>query len=216
MFVVAATVAVVGGGLFATPASAGYGLYVWPNKAPAGSVVKAGGSCPEGGGENTVASTGFVAPIPLNSTGRVINKPGHYTAYLICRRFGLDAQFEIVAGPSLSVQPKEVQPGGPVKLQVRCPGGASPVRATSPGFDADIAIALDADGVGGATAKAVNKPGSYSVALRCADTSLTASFKVLAPSATPTPSSTKPAPPQVVVKPKAAPETGGGFLVGSR
>jgi hypothetical protein len=122
---------------------------------------------------------------------------------------------------SVSVQPKDVQPGAPVKVQLVCAVGAvsTQLKVTSPGFVEDVSAWISYEGVGSAEGKAVSKPGHYTAAFECQGKRLTTTFTVLGgPSGTPTPSTqpTQPAPPQVVVKPKAAPETGGGFLAGSR
>jgi hypothetical protein len=184
-------------------------VVILPNPVTAGGVVNAGGSCLTPG-EHLVGSPGFVAPIPLNSSGRVIDKPGRYTASMTCGTHLISAQFTIVAAPFVSVHPKEVQPGGQVTVRARCPGGVG-VQAVSAGFVANIPINTSADGTGSGVGKAVTKPGRYQVGVPCKGESLNTTFTILAP-VQPNP----PGPPQVVVKPKAAPQTGGGFLAGSQ
>jgi hypothetical protein len=109
------------------------------------------------------------------------------------------AQQEVNEGPKpfVSVWPSKVIAGNPLSVEGNC-GDTSTPLVTSPGFAGSVKL-----GTGG---KAVDKPGKYTATLKCRGNVLTTTFEVVKPG-TPQPS-------QVTIKPKGAPQTGGGFLAG--
>jgi hypothetical protein len=124
---------------------------------------------------------------------------------LKCKDQVLTTLFEVVNPAGLSVAPKQVEPGGKVTLRVQCPPGTGAKTAKSPGFASDIEIGyVHAGIIGQGDGKATTKPGKYTATVICDGKPLTAMFTV---------AKDKPAP-QVSVKPKGAPQTGGGFLAG--
>jgi hypothetical protein len=168
------------------------------------------GTCP-GGTEHTT-SPGFVKPLPAGDLhGIVIDVPGRYTATLKCKGSSKTgtAEFEVTdrrATPRFRIVPDALAPGQHFEVQIEkgdCEKGG---RVVSAGFRAPLP-AGDLHGI------AVYQPGTYYAQLFCADHAYagSAKFEVLAaaPSPSATPSATqKPRTP--VVKPKGAPQTGGG------
>lgn len=122
------------------------------------------------------------------------------------------------------IGPSPVQPGGQVHVSMRAwAGGCAPgTPVTSPGLVAPIKWHGEAGNFPSylGTGTVVKKPGKYVATFTCEDgRKASAKFVVAgtpAPDPTPTPTKPKPKPttkpaPQVVVKPKGAPQTGGGY-----
>lgn len=182
-------------------------LMVTPSVTITGVNVGVQGTCGDTSSP-MVTSPGFAAPIKLGGYGKVSNKPGKYTATMKCKDKVLTASFEVILPAEFSVTPKRVEPGGKLTLQVRCPTAFGDKMAKSEGFASDIAVDYVRAGViGRGTGKATTKPGSYAAIIYCDNEPMTARFTVAKGKPTPQP-------PQVVVKPKGAPQTGGGFLAG--
>lgn len=182
-------------------------LKVEPRVVDVGGDVTVKGFC-DAPGEHLVKSTGFAAPIPLNGKGKAGSTLGEHKVVLICGNQPLIDVINVRAKPgSLSVLPKEVQPGGKIELLAYCQYGAGN-QATSPGFAKPIALDFRGhSGQGRGVGTAATKPGRYTATFDCRGTAAKATFTIVEK-----PKPGKPKPPQVVVKPKGAPETGAGFL----
>jgi hypothetical protein len=182
-------------------------LMVSPAKVIAGQTVTPGGTCHDTS-RPLVTSPGFAAPIALGAHGKAVDKVGRYTATLKCKDRVLTTSFEVIKSARLDVQPKQVQPGGKVDVKVWCAPASSVTHVTSPGFVKDVTIGyLEGSPEGGfGDGKAVAKPGTYTATVDCAGGKVTTTFTVVKPGV--------PQPGQVTVKPKGAPQTGGGFLAG--
>jgi hypothetical protein len=184
----------------------------------AGDLVPVSGSCSEPG-DHLVTSPGFVAPIPLNSKGRVVGTSGDYEATLRCGAVARTVAFLVrpVGYAQVNLDPSEVDPGG--RLMYFDPGGTvhqgsvlpyacfGPADPTSPGFAGPIVRAE-----GGINSwwrgyvQVVQTPGTYTATETCLD-GRTATFVFRVRGTASPPSGTAP---QVPVKPKGAPQTGGG------
>ncbi|MCR3746207.1 hypothetical protein [Lentzea californiensis] len=183
-----------------------------------------------------VTSPGLVAPITLSPSssdpakghgfGQVTTKEGTYTASVQCDGKTLTAQFTVL--PLVIhwyLLPAEVEPGGTITAggdmgtgcrasgPLESPGFAEPLRFTRGGnfgrFSGDT--------------KAITTPGTYEVVYQCENRPERSvkTFRILGTppttttpppaTTTPNPQAPKPKPkPKPVVKPKGAPETGGG------
>ncbi|SDJ77489.1 hypothetical protein SAMN04488074_103192 [Lentzea albidocapillata subsp. violacea] len=174
-----------------------------------------------------VTSPGLNAPIVLSPSssdptkgygfGRV-NRAGTYTASVQCDGMTLTAQFTVLR-PVINwyLYPTEVEPGGTITAggdvhtgcqgwgPLESPGFAEPLRFTRGGnfgrFSGDT--------------KVITTPGTYEVVFQCTDRPERSvkTFRILGtpPTTTTPPNPQAPKPkPKPVVKPKGAPETGGG------
>ncbi|WP_091289252.1 hypothetical protein [Amycolatopsis xylanica] len=119
------------------------------------------------------------------------------------------------------IGPSPVQPGGQIHVSMRAwAGGCAPgTPVTSPGLVAPIKWQGEAGNFPSytGTGTVVKKPGKYVATFTCqSGKKASATFVVAgtpAPDPTPTPAKPKPTAkpkPQVAVKPKGAPQTGGG------
>jgi hypothetical protein len=165
-----------------------------------------------GPNDGLVRSDGFVSPIRIGERGKVVGTPGTYTAMIKCpgTNYAL-ADFTVLERPqSMTVLSKEIKPGGPVTLVAYCKGGEKS-QVTSPGLVAPIVLTFaEATGQARASGKAVDRPGRYTATFECKGHAVKTTFTILGDNgANPRPA------PQVVVKPKGAPQTGGGFLAGT-
>jgi hypothetical protein len=192
----------------------------------AGDLVPVSGSCSEPG-EHLVTSPGFVAPIPLNSQGRVVGTTGDYEATLRCGAVTLTAAFLVrpVGYAQVNLDPPEVDPGGRLKYFV--PGGSvnqgfvlpyacwGPELPTSPGFAGPFGSAEGGiNSWWAAYVQVAQTPGTYTATQVCsADITATFVFRIRG-TAPPSPGAKPAVPvkPQIPVKPKGAPQTGGGGM----
>jgi hypothetical protein len=178
----------------------------WPSKVIAGNPLSVEGHCGDMSSP-LVTSPGFAGSVKIGTGGKAVDKPGKYTATLKCKDKVLNTTFEVVKSAQLSVQPKQVRPGGELRLVVWCPPLDGQPAAHSPGFAATIQLGFHAtSGQGFGDGKATTKPGTYTATVDCGGVNASATFAVVKPG-TPQPS-------QVTIKPKGAPQTGGGFLAG--
>jgi hypothetical protein len=92
-------------------------------------------------------------------------------------------------------------------VTVLCPF-AGGIEARSPGFASTVMIDYQGATLGFGKGKAAAKPGTYTATVSCMKGFLSTAFAIVKAVGDP------PAPPQIVVKPKGAPQTGGGFLAG--
>lgn len=90
---------------------------------------------------------------------------------------------------------------------LRCNSPKSLVSPRDVACAKDITIGYQAGGTEGfGEGKAVTKPGTYTATIDCKSGKVTTTFTVVKPGTA--------QPSQVTVKPKGAPQTGGGFLAG--
>jgi hypothetical protein len=126
---------------------------------------------------------------------------------------------------TVKVVPEKGESGATVAIEATC----SPAGLKSAPVVSEAIHAPDLAQTGEYTLKttgkvnAKTKPGKYQVSFQCWSVKVSTTFEVLPSTATPPPTTTtrppatttKPKPkPQVVVRPKAAPETGGGGTAG--
>lgn len=167
------------------------------------------GTCP--GGSESVSSPGFSAPVAAGDLhGMAGTTPGTFTATLKCRGTSKTGTFEYEVldrnlQPRFVIAPSTLRPGQHFEVQIEkgdCPEGGS---VDSDGFRARVP-AGDLHGIAG------DRPGKYTATLWCQNgTRGAAEFEVVAPPTTTAPPTTQAAGAKApVVKPKGAPQTGGG------
>jgi hypothetical protein len=159
-------------------------------------------TCP--GGPVSITSPGFVAPVDLTRRrGRFSNLVGAALATLKCKDTTKEGTFQFSLTP-----PPDASKGVLLDKEVYAPGETIMVHAGHPSCefrtalsDGFVAPAVIHDGYG--VAKAIDTPGTYVMSLACAMTGEQYDqFTIKAPG--------KPKPTPPVVKPKGAPDTGGG------
>ncbi|WP_156213834.1 hypothetical protein [Lentzea aerocolonigenes] len=160
--------------------------------------------CPDGG---MIYSDGFREKKLLNTVHGVAgDKPGNYFATLYCSTAGTiynSASFEIVpltANDRFTLDKAEYAPGEQIKATA--PASALCIgNLSSTGFVAPIKLARESDQLFSGTGKTIEAPGDYVASMTCNNMTVTQNFKVTAQ---------KPKAKAPVVKPKGAPQTGGG------
>ncbi|MEU0881221.1 hypothetical protein ABZ345_21645 [Lentzea sp. NPDC005914] len=174
---------------------------------------------------STVTSPGLKGPITLepmpgdpdrlHGSGPAVAESGTYTASLQCDSKTLTTTFDVGALPiAWSLGPAEIEPGGTIYLQTNIyNGGCFPKSPlTSPGFAAPMKVVGGNMGRITGDTTVITTPGTYEVVLQCSDRpeSDVKTFRILGdpPTSTTPPPPGKPKPP--IVKPKGAPDTGGG------
>lgn len=125
------------------------------------------------------------------------------------------AQASVPGTQQLSLSPNQLQPGGTIvitlisdfPLDFKCGG-----RATSPGFVAPIEIGFFSHTRLRGEGRVIQKPGTYTIRIPCDPGNfLTGFFTIVGSPSTRPPTNPSPTnPPPTVVKPKGAPQTGGG------
>ncbi len=170
------------------------------------------GTCP--GGAVSLTSPGFASVDLATLHGKLVTAPGSYTATLKCKDTTEEGTFgfyiEVPRNPSQGVflDKEEYAPGETVKVHEQHPSceGAS---AVSDGF---VAPAVIHNGYG--ETKAIDTPGTYVVTFWCAFPGAGFDqFTIKAPTSPPPAGNPKPKPKPPIVKPKGAPQTGGGGTV---
>jgi hypothetical protein len=173
-------------------------------------------------------SPGFHRPAKLEPTAEgglrgvthAVEQSGEYTATAECGGKSYSAQFTVVDQPppsGWSFGPDEVEPGGTVTASISkfvC----IPQPATSPGFTEPLGVSIVPPSLFQGSTKVIMTPGTYTATFRCSGnpTPLLRQFTIKAPPTTTTPPATttppgaKPKPKPPIVKPKGAPQTGGG------
>ncbi|GGU64748.1 hypothetical protein [Lentzea flava] len=177
------------------------------------------------GCESPVTSDGFEAPIDLRvmsgqfptlyGSGKTTASVGKYTAQATCNGKVFTRAFEIhrIHPPifTFSLDQQEYDPGEEIQVQAVLVRGRCPSTVTSPGFAAPIVLVRN-PGPGAelaGTGRAVTTPGTYTAEVACPGVPpFTQTFKVKGGPPTTPPPSGSPRPP--IVKPKGAPDTGGG------
>jgi hypothetical protein len=192
----------VGGAL---PAMAGPGkphLDVFPSPVFAGQTLHVEGSCGDGAQPALITSTGFTAPVRIGGPAKVVAKTGRYTATMKCPGLVVNTPFEVIDAPRISLSAKQVAPGEGLSAALSCPPGGGGGTVHSAGFVKDIALSYAEfrNGQGTGVGKAVTKPGVYTVTATCNGKTVSTTLTVGKPQS------------QVAVKPKGAPQTGGGFF----
>ncbi|MFE0024004.1 hypothetical protein [Amycolatopsis sp. NPDC059021] len=229
------TLAIVLGSAPVATAASAPALEVYPTQVRPGRIFGTGiqGGCDR---YSAVSSPGFTAPVTLVAVGgdrnnlwgngTAVSTPGTYTATATCDGRKLSTRFTVLPHqpPAWSLYPAEVQPGGEISAGSDtingCPGGALG-PATSPGFAAPLRWTSGGNfGRFSGKTTVISTPGRYQATLKCAGTPIPGvlEFTILGtPSAT-TPPAAKtpgsgsglPAGRTPIVKPKGAPQTGGG------
>ena len=170
-------------------------------------------TCP--GGPVSLTSPGFASFNLGSLSGQVVTTPGTYTATLKCKdttEVGT-TDFTIVPPRSDSFLDKAVYaPGETIRISLK-DGYKCWVPATSEGFTAPANLTQvhgDGDRVVGETT-AITTPGTYTATIPCLKGGPVVNQFTIKASATPPPPGT-PAPKQKppIIKPKGAPQTGGG------
>ncbi|HUQ55981.1 hypothetical protein [Lentzea sp.] len=169
------------------------------------------GTCP-GGTEHTT-SPGFVAPLPAGDLhGIVVAVPGRYTATLKCKGSSKTgtAGFEVVEqGDTFFLPMTEVEAGGDISV-IRTKQSNCGQVATSPGFTAPIELVYESRNTRIGNGEVVDRPGTYQAEMVCGGRPVHQQFVVRAKAPTSTSATEKPRVKAPVVKPKGAPQTGGG------
>ncbi|MEU3647877.1 hypothetical protein AB0E59_31130 [Lentzea sp. NPDC034063] len=174
----------------------------------------------------TASSPGFAQPAQLDRTvgglggiAQIGTKAGSFTATAECAGKSYSAQFTVVdrPPPNWSLYPLELEPGG--RIDSITEKWSCQPTLTSPGFAQPFMWTPGGPRFIGYTT-VVTTPGTYTATLNCgADRPLlTRDFTVKGTPPTSTTTTTppavkpapKPAPKAPVVKPKGAPQTGGG------
>jgi hypothetical protein len=179
---------------------------------------------------STVTSPGFnepitLTPVPddpvqLRGTGAAVDRSGTYTATVQCDGKTLTAQFTVLPREMYWwLEKAEVEPGGKITAyhaMFSCRTAEGQYAALeplhSPGFVAPLVLApnlMRSTAYGSTTV--ITTPGVYEVVAQCQDRPERSvkTFRILGtPPAPPPPGTPKPKPP--IVKPKGAPDTGGG------
>jgi hypothetical protein len=166
------------------------------------------GTCP--GGAVGVTSPGFLAPVKAGDIhGQAGATPGTYTATLKCKGTSKTgtAEYEVLdrnVRPRFVITPSTLTPGQWFEVQIEkgdCPGGGT---VHSDGFRKDLP-AGDLHGM------AADRPGKYIATLTCSGGYRGATeFEIVAPPIKPVPTTPPAKAKAPVVKPKGAPQTGGG------
>jgi hypothetical protein len=173
------------------------------------------------GGPVSITSPGFAGRVDLAAlSGTFVTASGTYTATLKCRHTTEAGthSFTIVKPKAPRTDPfldkAEYAPGETIRIALE-DGRKCGFEASSEGFTAPAPLTIS----GGTTehprlvgeAKAVNAPGSYQATIRCINEPVVNQFTVKAqPTTPPLPGNPAPKPKPPIVKPKGAPETGGG------
>ncbi|GAA4529064.1 hypothetical protein [Amycolatopsis samaneae] len=222
-------------------AAAGTTLTVYPTEVRPGAVFGTGfhGGCDT---YSSVTSPGFTAPVSLVAVGgdrnnlwgngTAVTTPGTYTATGTCDGKTLTTRFTVLPHqpPSWGLYPLEVQPGGEISggsdTITGCPGGAEG-PATSPGFAEPLRWTRGGNfGRFSGTTTVITTPGKYTATLKCKGTPIIGEiqFTIIGTPPTGTPPATnvpapgngsaQPAGRTPIIKPKGAPQTGGGGTAG--
>jgi len=178
----------------------------------------------------TVAtSSGFVSPVRLESAGNnvegtvnVVGEAGGYTATAECAGKPYSVQFVVQDLGEISFGVTQlVEPGGEIYAKVIRNQCSIIGQITSPGFTKPIYPITQQYWHEGTTT-AIATPGTYTATVHCEGKPepFTTLFTIKGtpptststppPATTTTPPAAKPAPKAPVVKPKGAPQTGGG------
>lgn len=140
----------------------------------------------------------------MHATAVAADKPGTYHVYLKCGGV-ISETFTIVgvtARDTFFLPFTEVEAGGDVSVAKTKQSDCGQI-ATSPGFTAPIELKYETPNTFTGNGKAVDKPGTYQVEMICGGEAVHQELvvKAKAPAAKPK---------QPIVKPKGAPQTGGG------
>lgn len=174
------------------------------------------GTCP--GGPVSIVSTGFWTFDAATLRGRFVLGEGTFDATLTCKdttKTGT-VRFELQDLPQTTpfLDKKQYAPGEAIKISLGWHFTCGPTVG-SEGFAAPVQLRSAPGGGWYGEGKAVDAPGTYEVRIGCKYGSFLNTFTVKAPP-TPTPPTTtqppgpSPRPKPPVVKPKGAPDTGGG------
>ncbi|MEU0881220.1 hypothetical protein ABZ345_21640 [Lentzea sp. NPDC005914] len=172
------------------------------------------GTCP--GGPVSLTSPGFASVDLARLSGTVVTTTGQYTATLKCKdttetgTLGFTVEWLKPPRNDPFLDKAEYAPGETIRINLefgfKCLG-----EATSAGFTAPAKLANAGNGRVISETTAIATPGTYEAAIFCANNSVVNQFTIKAAPAAPPPQGTpapKPKPP--IVKPKGAPQTGGG------
>ncbi|MGW6931086.1 hypothetical protein ACWGE0_13550 [Lentzea sp. NPDC054927] len=139
--------------------------------------------------------------------------PGSYTAEMTCKGEKVTRAFKVLAPrDTFSLDKSQVEAGGEVTVTKKQDSDCGDA-ANSPGFVSRIELKKQADGTWSGTAKAIDTPGTYQVAMLCSGAHRFKDFTIVPKTPTtqpPTSTTEKPKAKAPIVKPKGAPQTGGG------
>lgn len=152
-------------------------------------------------------------PSTMRATAQASWVPGTYTIEMTCDGAKVSRPFKVVQTEELTffLDKDRVEAGGEVTVMKKADSGCGDA-ANSPGFVSRIELKQQADGSWSGTAKAVDTPGTYRVAMLCFGTHTFQELTVV-PRTTTSPAPTTPEKPKAkapIVRPKGAPQTGGG------
>ncbi len=172
------------------------------------------GTCP--GGPVSITSPGFVAPVDLTTLrGRLINSAGAYSAKLKCKDTTNEGAIPFYItdpdGNRVEFLDKDVYaPGETIKIDGRgLPSACRGFLADSEGFVAQVSLSRNANNIPYGEGKAIDTPGDYQAWVHCGIVGDRFDrFTIKVPTSPPPAGNPKPKPP--IVKPKGAPQTGGG------
>lgn len=174
--------------------------------------------------EGKASSNGFVdryssefvldPPHILRATASAVQVAGKYTAEMICGGQPVSRTFEVVHAQGSDLfflDSGEVEAGGDVSVMKTKQSVCGNV-ATSPGFTAPIELKYESQNLRIGNGKAVDVPGVYQVQMICKGQPVLQQLVVKAKALKPVPSpiTAKPKAKAPIVKPKGAPQTGGG------
>lgn len=144
----------------------------------------------------------------MNATAVAADRTGTYHVYMKCRGGMISETFKIVgvaARDTFFLPFTEVEAGGEVSVHKTKQSDCGQV-ATSPGFTAPIELKYESVNLLIGNGTAVDKPGTYQVEMICGGKPVHQQLVVKAK----TPGLEKPKAKAPIVKPKGAPQTGGG------
>lgn len=167
--------------------------------------------------EGKAGSTGFVnhvagefemdPPNIMRARATAIAIAGEYRVSLKCSGKYVSKTFRIVPAPStFRLDKTEVEAGGDISVLVDKVGSNCTGPATSLGFAAPIELKYDSPGQLIGNGKAVGRAGTYEAEMNCGGTPVRQQFRVVEKAEAPV--ALKPR--ASIVKPKGAPQTGGG------
>jgi hypothetical protein len=157
-------------------------------------------------------SSGFRAggPNTLVADASASWVPGSYTAEMTCKGKQVTREFKVVTAErdKFWLLPAEVEAGGDISVIKTKQSDCGEV-ATSPGFAAPIELRFESINTRIGNGKAVDRPGTYQAEMTCGGKQVQVQFVVTAKTSAPVVTK-KPAVRAPIVKPKGAPQTGGG------
>jgi hypothetical protein len=155
-------------------------------------------------------------PTTMRATAQATWAPGYYTIEMTCDGEKVSRPFRVVHTDELTffLDKEIVEAGGDVTV-MKGPNSTCGDAANSPAFVERVELKQEPDGVWRGKARAIDTPGTYQVAMLCNhDTHTFRDLMIIPKTPTrPQPPAAAPEKPKAkapIVKPKGAPQTGGG------